>query len=645
MQADPPEQIEPSDPADLEDRVEPEKPPSGQDPEERTKRLIALVIATVAIIGALLAYIRVDASARADEFKRLAKRLTLEASALKLGSQVDLGFNLTAAQAWLEMAKLTAQAERSGPLTLPDWREFQYNERPWPTAVATVAPAGWYRATRDKLAAVAPLLQPPYSGDVRRYYADISLVEATRLAEGSANAATLQDAWGDKGSSYAFYLAILAIGGALLGLSTTMQGRPRLISFSTGVTIAAMVVTLTVSVLLRPVAGMSQSAIDSYTEGLGLAYRGQTADRTVADDLTREAVAAFDMAISEAPGYANALFERANALYSLRDYERAAEDYGSAIAAGRGDTGAYWNLGWIYYLLGRFEESMDAARAALALNPDLVTVRMNLALSLLAAGQPGEARAQYDESLERAAQQVVAARSGGPQLSYSFWKQVDRSALDLEALLARLDGNLQPWMEAPPGPAISTREEVRIEARSLITYLREASVSLEYRGSLPAAGERPDGVSDFKYGVPGGRGPDAIFPSTPFQAGIVIDLSAKSLMPPSPRGSDTYTSTFEALFSEDVFTYDPQFGIQFESVFVMFDYSGLEDGAELVWKVYRDGREDHSLRWRETWHSGSSGHAIKPLDFVFASPGDYRVEMYYAGRLAQIGRFRIEARR
>jgi hypothetical protein len=76
----------------------------------------------------------------------------------------------------------------------------------------------------------------------------------------------------------------------------------------------------------------------------------------------------------------------------------------------------------------------------------------------------------------------------------------------------------------------------------------------------------------------------------------------------------------------------------------MFDYSGLADGTEVIWKVYRDGYEDHSLRWQETWHAGREGHAVKPLDFVFAAPGNYRVEMYYDGRLQNTGTFRIEAR-
>src|SRR5215203_3718992 len=524
---------------------------SRTDAEERTKRRIAIIISLVAILGALLAFARTDASAHADDAKRLQKRLTIEASGLKLGSQSELGFNLAAAQAWLEMAKLTNSAEMAGALTLPNWENYSYQQREWPTEVATVVPDEWYRPARDRLEEVAPLLQPPYSGNVRQFYADKSLVTVIMLTEEATDARAQQNQWAEKASSYSFYLAMLAIGGALLGLSTTMQGRGRLICFVTGVGIAGIVAVLSVSVYTRGVTYFSESAINDYAQGVGLSYQGQSADVTLADDLTRQAINSFDRAIEEEPAYANAMFDRANALYKLKEYQSAAESYQLAIDSGRNDTGAIWNLGWNLYLLGQFDEANDAYRQALSLNPDQITVRMNLALSLLAGGSIDEATAEYQDALERAERQVRSSRAGGPQVPYSFWKQVDRSALDLDALDAQLNGSPEDWMEAPPKNTLPTREGLRNGITSLSTHVREANVALEYDGSLPVASKSAGSVSSFKYSAPGGRGPDASYPSTPFEAGMVIDLSAKSLMPPAPGSSNTVTSTFPASFDQD----------------------------------------------------------------------------------------------
>lgn len=617
---------------------------SRADAEDRAKRLIAIVIASAAIIGAILALLRTDASSHADEAKRLQKRLTLEASALKLGSQSELGFNLSAAQAWLEMAKLTSAAESQGALALPDWENFNFNSRQWPAEIATVQPSEWYATPRDRLEEVAPILQAPFSGNVRKFYADKSLVSVTSLTEQATDARSQQNQWADKSSSYTFYLAILAIGGALLGLSTTMQRTARRICLVTGVAIALTVVGLSASVYAREMSSFSHDAIEDYAKGVGLAYQGQTIDERLAGDLTRQAVASFDKAIAAAPNYANALFDRANALYRLQDYEAAAESFRRAIDAGRSDTGALWNLGWNEYLLGHFDEANQAYRQALTLNPDLIAVRMNLALALLANGSVDDARSEYESALQRSERLVKDARSGGPQVPYSFWKQIDRSAFDIDALQARINGTEQEWMEAPPKTAIAKDGSVRDGAIALSKRLREANVGLEYEGGLPTSSKAAGTISPFTYTGPGGRGPDTSYPSTPFEAGMVIDLSAKSLIPPAIGSSNTITVTYPAAFDQEVFTYSKDRGIEISFVQVNFDFSNLQDGTAVLWKVYRDGTEDHSLRWQETWQNGDEGHAVKPLQFVFVAAGTYRVEMYYDGRLAQVGEFKIEPR-
>jgi len=79
------------------------------------------------------------------------------------------------------------------------------------------------------------------------------------------------------------------------------------------------------------------------------------------------------------------------------------------------------------------------------------------------------------------------------------------------------------------------------------------------------------------------------------------------------------------------------------SVVVYFDYEGMADGQEVVWKVYVNGSEDLSLRGVETWALGPAGQAEKSFSFVFAQGGEYQVELYVEGHLVQRGAFVIEA--
>ena len=88
---------------------------------------------------------------------------------------------------------------------------------------------------------------------------------------------------------------------------------------------------------------------------MGLAWRGDY----------QGAIQKFDAALVTKPGYANALYERGNAYFSLQDYPTALRDYEASVKAGRGDTNAGWNLGWTYYVLGRYQDAIRVDRAVL----------------------------------------------------------------------------------------------------------------------------------------------------------------------------------------------------------------------------------------------------------------------------------------
>lgn len=88
------------------------------------------------------------------------------------------------------------------------------------------------------------------------------------------------------------------------------------------------------------------------------------------------------------------------------------------------------------------------------------------------------------------------------------------------------------------------------------------------------------------------------------------------------------------------------FGTQ--AVAVLFDYQGMKNGQEVLFKVYIDGEEDPSWRVIFPWEADAEGSYEKPLsldyrdNFVLAA-GYYTVEMYIDSQLAQRGSFVVEA--
>jgi len=60
---------------------------------------------------------------------------------------------------------------------------------------------------------------------------------------------------------------------------------------------------------------------------------------------------------------------------------------------------AYWEEGWAYIRLERWQESIESSRKAVALNASTAAVRFNLALALLHSGDKAQALAQYEAAV------------------------------------------------------------------------------------------------------------------------------------------------------------------------------------------------------------------------------------------------------
>ena len=551
--------------------------------EDQFKRMMAVSMAIVTVLAAIVAYLQSDASALDDQANRDSKRYSLEAFGSLVSGDARSNFDDNVVyQNVYELGLLAQSAENRGD----------------------EAAAERYHTMMSEASALSPLMAPPYydlqgeaEPDVARYEAESYLVENFALQEQFAAASVVKDAWDYKSNTYIIHLTLLAVALFLFGLSVTISnGATRWIFAIGGFAVTAFAILWAAVLWARPVFDLRQqgTAIADYAAGAGLAYQGRH----------EEAVAAFDKALQSYPAYANALADRASAYLSLEDYESAADDYESARAAG--DRRAYvaGDLAWTYYMLGDFPKAVEMNQIALAASPDELWIRFDLGLSLLASGQPDAAQAEYARGMEQAAKQVAEANAANAAPPSDLWWSLQDAAGSLEDLLAVLDGE----GDAPPTESLSDPEALRPAAEALIAQLKSLAVSLEYKGAPPSA---------------------------PLAAQIGELAFATSIYDDQHNFVD---------YSEPA----QEFPYETNEIGVLFDFSGMQDGQEVIFKLYVDGEEDPSWRLIYPWAEGASGSSEILLSYAYSdtyvfAAGEYQVELYVDGQLAQSGEFVIAA--
>jgi len=547
------------------------------------ERLVVAIITSVTVLAAAVTWLQTDASARAGQAGRDAQGYAIQAMGRRVTGQAQIDYARHAYQVYEELDVQALLAERQDD----------------PLAAAR------YRALRARIAALSPLLAPPYydperttAPNLARYEADTYLVEATALSEHYARAAALNNAWTAKANAYVSHLALLAVSLFLFGLATTVAGWVRWMFVGVGLLITGLTFVWILVVTLRPIATVHERAIQEFAQGVGYAHQREL----------EQARAAFTRALQETPFYANAYYERANVLYDLGDYESAVQDYLAAQAAGRDDVNVAWNLGWTYYLLGRLDESIATSQHAVELDPAQVGVRFNVAVARLAAGDIEHARIEYAKTMEIAAQQVAQAVEKGGKPPASLWTYMDAAARDLESLLDQLRDQPRPWTEAPPRDKVVNPQAVETAAEEIVKQLKSFTTALEYTGKPPAAPVTVT-ISPFEFAIP-----------TYDEEGNLIGRTIASVF---PEGTD--------------------------KVLALFDYAGMQDGQEVLWKLYHEGWEDPSWRLVEQWSLGETGSAEKPFSLSYTNlyqftPGEFKIEMYVDNQLVQQGVFIVEAR-
>jgi tetratricopeptide (TPR) repeat protein len=547
------------------------------------EKLISFLIAGMAILAAVITTLQTYAAGKGNEAERLSSQYAIQAMQAKASGQTRVSH------------------DRQGAYQA--WYELDLQALGADLAGDTAA-AERYRAVRDHIATLAPIFAAPYfdadSGlgpDVARYESDVYVVESARLSEKFAAYNELGNAWDNRANTFIVHLTLLAVTLSLYGLSTTLRGFMRGVFVGLGTIIAAIVMLWALVVMALPIPSVSEEAINAYADGVGKAWYGETS----------AAIADFDRALAAQPDYANALYERGNAYYSNGDYQSALANYEAAQKAGRSDTNVGWNLGWTYYMVGRFDDAVDADRRALKQDPSLLGVRFNLALALAVRGDFSEAEAEYYKGVNEAVAEVTKAHEQGVQPPSSFWYYMDASAQDLENLLLELDGNAKSWSQVPHRGAItSDQTQLRNLATSMFHLLKDTTTALEFTGAAP--------------------NPNVTFTSSAFQF-----------------AQEEYDS------NGDFVRYNvaASFPSGTNSMVILFDYSGATPGQSEIWKVYRNGYEDPTLRVIGSWGLQESGTGAKAITyaysdlFVFAS-GEYTVELYIDSRLIQRGTFIVE---
>jgi tetratricopeptide (TPR) repeat protein len=463
------------------------------------------------------------------------------------------------------------------------------------------AAAKRYTKLRDQMTGLSPLLAAPYFNagqgqpNISRYEADVYLVEIAALNEKFSAASNVKDAWDSKANGYVFHLTLLAVAFFLFGLSITIANPfTRWIFSGVGMVIAVVATGMAATTWLQPVPDLRDqgNAIDAYARGVGLAHQERWG----------EAQAAYNEAIQAVPNYTSAYVARAETFVQQNNYQQAVADYERARAEGNQSASVAGDLAWAYHLQGRFDDAVAMNRTALSTNPDELWIQFDLGLSLLAAGQADAAKAEYAKGMDFAAKQVADAREAKREVPSFLWWSLDDAAQSIDSLLATIDSGTG----TPPREKIADPKVIVPAGQALNQQLKSLAVALEFTGK-PPAGPTAAKVSPFQFSSTAkGEG------EQPGEA-VVADSF--------PNGTD--------------------------EVLVNFDYQGMQDGQEVLYKVYIDGEEDPSWRLAAPWDLGASGTAAKPLSLAYSDvfvldPGHYTIEMYVNSQLVQQGSFVVE---
>ena len=554
--------------------------------EQRFENMVTIMIASVAIWVAITAYFQNYAANISDQARRRAQQYSIEATKKEVNGVIQYSYEWQGAfQTWEELSWQITAAEQNGDTKAADR----------------------YRKIQERIVSMSKMLAPQYFDpavawpEYSQYEAESYLIESTRLSETYLAEAELGNATDSTADALIVQITLLTVSLSLYGLSMALKGRVRWLFVLIGSGIVGLCVLWLgwslLELLVRP--EVNEAAIRFYAEGVGLEYQGRY----------EEAIDKFTDAVTENPYYAKAYYERGLSYYELDNLTTAIAEMEEARNQGLNDININWNLGWTYYLAGDYAKAIETNERILSEHPEVLGMRMNQAISYLAAGDLTNSQAQYDLLIGEALNQVSIARQNGEEPSASLWYYMDAGALDLENLIYQLDNNPRDWTQAPTANLITgDHNAIRSFAFEQMKRLKESTTSLEYTGQLPVT-QGAMQISSFVIGKVTETDADGFITG--------FEPAANSVIPYGEKG-----------FS------------------VEYVYSG-QAPKQLIWKVYRNGYEDQSLRvvsnfdisGGTTWYQ-TFGYQYDDV-FILAD-GEYIVEFYADNILVQRGTFYVQ---
>lgn len=554
--------------------------------EEKFERMVTVLIASTAILVAVIVYFQNYASNLSGQARRRAQEYIVASTKTEINGAIQFNYQWHGAfQTWKELDLQKIAAVQSGD----------------------TAAVERYSQLQERMTARSDMLGPKYFDsftswpDSYKYEADLYLVESVRLSESYLAEAEVGRNTDNTTNDLAAQITLLTVSLSLYGLSMAIKEKVRWLFVSIGFGIVVVCIFwLSVSVidLLSP-PEINRNAINAFAEGVGLSYQKKYA----------EAISSFKTAVAEKPDYGNAYYELGFAYFDKGDIVAAVENFESARKFGLDDPITNWNLGWGYYLIGQYPQGIEADERALTKDPGALAIRMNEAISYLAMGHMDQAQHQYDLTILEAERQVNVARQNGTEPSASFWYFMDAGAIDLQNLIDQLDNDPKSWTLAPDSNLVAgDHSAIRDFAHQQMVRLKETTVSLEQTGKMPKA-----------------------------QTGMRVQ--------PFKFGQITETDT-QGFITDFKISPDATFPFGTDAVTAEFTYSGPAP-KQIIWKVYVNGFEDLSLRIVQnddissgkTWYQTFGYIATNLLTFT---PGEYVVELYADSKLVRSGKFYIE---
>jgi len=309
----------------------------------------------------------------------------------RVGYSLDIYSDWYEAQQQVNQAKSNAQAAR-----------IAGDEN---NALAYDAAANRWDTLQTHLRGLTPLLSSQYDGDYSSYYEDLHrkshYIYQRQLAFDREAAS-----WKAKAGNYRTAIQMISVSLFLLGMSLNINNWVKF-TFSGGALILiGTTIVIVIQTLLLPINRTPETAIAYFVEGQTLSNKAFVAPEDRAEELTNQALAAFDAALEIDDQYADAYQWHGFTLMQTRlqeaDPERnalAADNMEKAIALGNDGSVVYTNLGWAYTLSENYPAAIQALQEAIDAEPTECTARMNLGLAYLANAQPDVSTQAYDGAL------------------------------------------------------------------------------------------------------------------------------------------------------------------------------------------------------------------------------------------------------